>query len=249
MGSFPSDEATERFPAAADGHDSVFARGAGSERAAAVSPDLQIAYLARHGQTESNVLERYGGRSPEPLTTTGRAQISGLAAQLALAGIGEIWTSEIVRARESAELVGVVLGKPVRVDQRLNEMRLGPWEGLSEQEVADRFPDAYARWCTVPDRVVIEGRETLDALAVRMAAVLADAVRQPRPVMLMTHVAPIRVAVLRALGLPLRLYKLLQVPNAACLALDPARRQVRRFGEETCIKNELSASGPASSVA
>jgi len=239
------DEARESFSPGANGRELVFAKDAET----AVPSDLKVTYLARHGQTESNVLQRYGGRSAEPLTAVGRAQMSGLAAQLALAGIGAIWTSEITRARESAELVGAILGIPVRVDLRLNEMQLGPWEGLSEREVADRFPDAYARWCTMPDRLVIEGRETLDALAVRMSAIVADAVRQLRPVVLMTHVAPIRVAVLRVLGLSLRLYKRVQVPNAACLAAAPARRQVRRFGEEACIRDELSLSGSESSVA
>src|SRR3989454_10942168 len=75
-------------------------------------PDLDIVthpvgqvYVARHGQTESNLLRRYAGYSSEPLTKTGRSQMAGLAAQLALCGIAEIWTSAMTRARESAHLV------------------------------------------------------------------------------------------------------------------------------------------------
>lgn len=212
---------------------------------------LSTTYLARHGQTESNLLRRYVGYSPEPLTPAGRGQIGGLAAQLGLAGIAEIWTSEVARARESAELVGSVLSIPVVGDARLNEMRMGPWEGLTEQEVAERFPDAYAQWCTVPDRVALEGRETLSVLASRVTAAVQDAVRRSHPVLLMTHVAPMRVAILSALGLPLRLYKRVHVSNADCVRVDHVQEEVYRLGEDGSMRTrlELSLGGPESSVA
>src|SRR2546425_2363909 len=163
-------------------------------------PDLDIVtepvgqvYVARHGQTESNLLRRYAGYSSEPLTKTGRRQMCGLAAQLALCGIAEIWTSAVTRARESAHLVSQVLSVPVRVDPRLNELRMGPWEGLTEAQVADRFADAYALWCTLPDRLALDGRETLAAVAGLVSAALGEAASRPRPVVLMTPRAPLRV--------------------------------------------------------
>lgn len=213
------------------------------------SCSIPVAYFARHGETESNLLGRYAGHNSEPLTDAGRSQMSGLAAQLGLLGIKEVWTSEVARARESAELVGDVLGIPVRADPRLNELRMGPWEGLTEAQVADRFPDAYGLWCTLPDRVALDGRETLDELAARVTAAVHDAVRQPHSVLLMTHVAPIRVAVLASLGLPLRFYRQVRVTNGACMAVDHDKREVRRLGASECIKDEISLAGPESSVA
>lgn len=219
--------------------------------AARPSPVLTTTFLARHGETESNLRRCYAGYSPEPLTELGRGQSGGLAARLALAGLGEIWTSEVARASESAELVGSVLGIPVRADARLNEMRMGPWEGLTEQEVAARFPDAHALWCTLPDRLALDGRETLDALAARVKAAVGDAAQRPRPVLLMTHVAPFRVAVLSALGLPLRLYKRVHVGNGDCAHVEHERREVYRLGEDRSIRQRLglSLAGPESSVA
>ena len=210
-------------------------------------PDLDIVtepvgqvYVARHGQTESNLLRRYAGYSSEPLTKTGRRQMCGLAAQLALCGIAEIWTSAVTRARESAHLVSQVLSVPVRVDPRLNELRMGPWEGLTEAQVADRFADAYALWCTLPDRLALDGRETLAAVAARVTAALSDAASRPRPVLLMTHVAPLRVAVLRTLGLPLRLYKRVHVPNGDCVRVDRKRCEVRPLGEDRSLRRRLN---------
>src|SRR5882672_7152962 len=126
------------------------------EKSAAAAPRARahrvtLVYLARHGQTESNILRRYAGSGAEPITDRGRGQMSGLAARLGLCGIREIWTSEVARAHESAELVARILGIPVRTDARLNEIRMGPWEGLTEAEVAQHYPAAHALWCTVPD--------------------------------------------------------------------------------------------------
>jgi len=234
--------------------DSAAASPGSVSRAPQIAPLLSTStpvFLARHGETESNRLRRYAGYSPEPLTELGRAQMSALAAQLGLVGIHEVWTSEVARACESAELIARVLGIPVRTDARLNELRMGPWEGLTEQDVADRFPEAHALWCTLPDRVVLEGRETLDVLATRVTEAVSEAARQSRPVLLLTHVAPFRVAVLSALGLPLRLYKRLHVSNAECVYVDQARRDARHLGEDRSLRPrlELSLAGPESSVA
>src|SRR2546425_262243 len=82
-----------------------------------------------------------------------------------------------------------------------SEMQLGPWEGLTETQVAQGYPNAHALWCTLPDRLVLEGRETLGALAERVNAAVGDAAHEPHPVLLMTHVAPIRVVMLAVLRL------------------------------------------------
>jgi broad specificity phosphatase PhoE len=214
-----------------------------------VPPAVTLAYLARHGQTESNLLRRYAGSSSESLTADGQAQMMALAARLGASGIGEIRTSEVTRARESADLIGRVLGVPVHVDPRLNEIRMGPWEGLTEVEVAARFPEAHSIWQTVPDRLALDGRETLDELAARATAALRDAAQRPAPVLLMTHVAPIRVAVLRALGLSLALYKHVRVYNGACVIVRRPQGVVHRLGESRSLRDELSVAVRDSSVA
>jgi broad specificity phosphatase PhoE len=210
---------------------------------------VELVYLARHGQTESNLLRRYAGASSESVTHAGRAEMSGLAARLGACGIAEIRTSDVTRARESADVIGRVLSVPVRVDARLNEMRMGPWEGLTEVEVAARFPEAYTLWRTVPDRLTLDGRETLDELAVRVAAAVRDAAQRPAPVLLMTHVAPIRVAVLRALGLSLALYKHVRVHNGTCVRIHGVHADVHRLGEARSLREELSPAVPDRSVA
>jgi probable phosphoglycerate mutase len=206
-------------------------------------------YLARHGQTESNVVGRYAGYSGESITDAGRAQMSALASRLERCGVGEIWTSEVPRAHESAEVVSRALGAPMRADARLNEMRLGPWEGMTEAEVARAFPSAHALWCVLPDQLILDGRETLDAVAARVASAVSDAAHQRHPVLLMSHVAPIRVAVLSVLGLPLSQYKRLHMGNGDGVVIDRARAEARRLGEDRSLQHEFPGSGPERSRA
>src|SRR6266571_1874208 len=176
-------------------------------------PALGQVYLARHGQTESNLLRRYAVYSSEPLTETGRSQMGGLAAQLSLCGIAEIWTSAVTRARASAHVVSQMLSVPVRV--------------------------------------ALDGRETLGAVAARVTAAMRDAASRPRPVLLMTHVAPLRVAVLHSLGLPLRLYKRVHVSNGDCVRVDRARCEIYRLGEDRSLRHRrnLALARPERSVA
>lgn len=178
-----------------------------------------VVLAMRHGETASNRARRYAGGGDESLTPRGVRQVEVAAASLIGAGIGEIRSSTIRRARESADIVSRVLGAPVREEPRLNELQMGPWEGLTETEVQAAFPAEYHLWETRPSLVRQPGRETLGALARRVAAV-ADEVRQAdRPVLLVSHVAPIRVLRLLASGASLDEYRLLDVPNAALVPL------------------------------
>ena len=202
-------------------------------------------FIARHGETKSNLTNLYAGRSAEPLTRAGRAQVTHLARGLKGTGIGQIWSSSIGRAIESARLLGARLRIPVRIDGRLDEMQLGPWEGRTEEEVARDFPDSYALWLSQPDEVRIEGRETLGQVAARVMAVVADAEAEAtrEPVLLMTHVAPMRVAVLSVLRYPLAAYKRLVVPNASCICLDRSADQATWTPDGTSLRLEIERAG------
>jgi probable phosphoglycerate mutase len=200
-------------------------------------------FLARHGETESNRAGRYAGRNSEPLTRRGRSQLLRLAEQLNGLGIRQIWSSSVWRALESATLLGDRLRIPITIDQRLDEMRLGPWEGHTEAEVARDFPDEHALWLTHPDQVRIEGRETLAQVAARVMGAVADARATHLPTLLMTHVAPIRVAVLSTVGCPLGAYKRLAVTNAACVRLECVTQQADWVPQGASLRAEIEQAG------
>lgn len=204
---------------------------------------MGILYLVRHGRTESNLISRYAGRSPEPLTADGRKQVAELGERLRCAGIQVIRSSEVRRAMETAEVLSGALGVPVVPDSRLNEMLMGPWEGLTESEVARRYPAAYRLWLQRPDQVRLDGRESLTDLAQRVELALRDTDAGPPHKLAVTHVALIRVMVLGILGLPLRLYKAVRVDNADCLVVDPRKREITRLGTSSSLRDEIGGAG------
>jgi broad specificity phosphatase PhoE len=201
-------------------------------------------FLARHGETESNRAGVYAGRRTDPLTRNGRSQVARLAEQIKALGIRQIWSSSVWRALESASLLREHLRLPITIDQRLDEMRLGPWDGRSEAEVARDFPDDYKLWLTHPDEVRLEGRETLTQVAARTMSAVTDACATHLPTLLVTHVAPIRVAVLTTVGCPLGSYKRVTIPNASCVRLDCAAEQATWAPHGASLRAEIEQAGP-----
>ena len=184
-------------------------------------------HVVRHGEIDSNRVGRYAGRSTEGLNPAGVAQIRDVAGLLSDAGIENIRSSSVTRAVQTATLLGDLLGLKVDIDHRLDEMALGPWEGLLETEVARDYPDHHKLWLTRPNELRLPGRETLCDVQERITAALHDASQAGR-LLLVTHVAPIRVAILSTLGRCLSEYKRVPVPNSGCFRFDLVSRTVEQ---------------------
>lgn len=102
--------------------------------------------LVRHGETDWNVEQRFQGRADPPLNDAGRDQARALAAQLADTELDAIYTSDLARARETAEIVAAATGAPVLALADLREIDVGEWQGLTWPEIEERFPDGVRRW-------------------------------------------------------------------------------------------------------
>ena len=80
-----------------------------------------------------------------------------VAARLAAAGADAIYSSDLCRALESAEIIAQRLGLQVHACRALRERSYGAWEGLTRQEVEERFPESWAQWRRRPTRIVPKG--------------------------------------------------------------------------------------------
>ncbi|HRV91254.1 MAG TPA: histidine phosphatase family protein [Anaerolineae bacterium] len=104
-------------------------------------------WLIRHGESEGNLEGRIQGWQDFPLTNRGRRQAARLAERLAEENaIQEVITSPLARAATTAEIIGAVLGLPIRYDDRLKEYNFGPIEGLTKAEIKEQFPLVWAAW-------------------------------------------------------------------------------------------------------
>ena len=93
--------------------------------------------LARHGETEWNREERYQGHADPPLNEIGRGQAEELANDLG-GPVDAIFSSDLRRASETAQIVGARLGLPVQQEPGLREIDVGSWQGLTKAQIDGR---------------------------------------------------------------------------------------------------------------
>ena len=90
--------------------------------------------LVRHGETDWNAEGRLQGHTDTLLNDYGRRQAAALGEDLAGDGIDVVYSSDLARARETAEIVAGRLGLPVVLEPGLREKNWGSWEGLTPME-------------------------------------------------------------------------------------------------------------------
>jgi glucosyl-3-phosphoglycerate phosphatase len=155
----------------------------------AAPPDLPVPRLLiwRHGRTEWNAAGRFQGQLDPPLDDEGRRQ-AALVAPLLAAGLPAgtvVVSSDLTRAVETAGALTELLGVELRTDARLREHGLGCWEGLTRDEVAERYPEQFADW-RAGRPVQGRGGEEAAHVAERALAALADLPEAPAAVVV-TH--------------------------------------------------------------
>jgi probable phosphoglycerate mutase len=132
--------------------------------------------LVRHGETDWNRDLRFQGHADRPLNETGREQARAIAEELAREKIDAIYTSDLERARETAELIAERAGVPFVLEPQLREIDVGEWQGLTRSEIEERFPDGMRKWHEHGHGW--EAGETYDELAERVLAAIARIVHQ-----------------------------------------------------------------------
>ena len=104
--------------------------------------------LVRHGETDWNVAQRIQGSTDTPLNETGIQQAKRLAEELGKreTPIIGVYTSKLERAAKTAEFVAKKLGKECIILPGLEEINFGLWEGITWEQVEERFPAEYQTW-------------------------------------------------------------------------------------------------------
>lgn len=182
--------------------------------------------LARHGETDDNVPPlRFQGQRDTPLNDTGRAQARELAERVAALDrpVSSLWSSDLVRARETAEIVGARIGLTPRLDARLREGWRGEWEGFLFDEVAQREPERYAAWRT-PDAEIgfrFPGGETLAQQQARVLDALHDVrAAGELPALVVCHGGSIRTVLCARDPRGLAAFHAFEVPNVALVPVE-----------------------------
>ncbi|MCL4805570.1 MAG: phosphoglycerate mutase family protein [Anaerolineae bacterium] len=123
----------------------------------------------RHAQSIWNAQNRWQGNANPPLADSGREQARMLARRLSTWKIDAIYTSDLHRAAETARILGEALGIEPVEDSIWRERALGALEGLTTEEIAERYPEAWASRINGPITGV-PGSEPQESVAARAAA-------------------------------------------------------------------------------
>ena len=172
-------------------------------------------YLIRHGETPRQGF--CNGHLDVALTSAGVSEIEAVAARLTGESITALYTSDLGRARHSAEILGRLLHLTPSVSPPLREKSFGEWEGLSQDELLRRFPDEWSDWLANPADAKPTGGESVREMASRVLPVVAQIIKSHlgERVAIVAHGGVNRVILCHALGLDLRYMERIEQRHAA----------------------------------
>jgi len=160
----------------------------------------------RHGQTEWNVTGRYQGQSDVKLTEEGKTQAEKLADNFPVAKVDAIYASDLCRAMVTAETIANKFGLKVQAEPAFRELSFGDWEGLTYQQIVDKWEEAMANFLQHPDILEIPGGESFPAVQQRAMKRLNELIEKHdgQTIVVVAHGAVLRTMLTAALHMPLQ---------------------------------------------
>lgn len=161
--------------------------------------------LARHGQTEWNLLGKTQGHGDSPLTEVGISQAHDIKRALKDVVIDVVYSSDLKRAYDTASIA--VEGREVNIipTTKLREMGFGDWEGKTIPEITKEYRDLYRDWRNIPDEIVFPNGESLKNIEDRVSSLIDEIKREHegKTVLLVSHSIAMRVLLLHILKSPM----------------------------------------------
>jgi broad specificity phosphatase PhoE len=185
-------------------------------------------YLARHGRTAYNREGRFQGQRAVPLDELGREQALELAERAASYDFAALWSSPLLRARETADAVAAKTGLQPREDARFMETDAGDWTNRSFEEVIAEAPEQFAAFANADPGFAFPGGESFVAQEQRVGAALDAVERGPLPALVVCHGMVIRAALSVRIGRWLPYGQ--RVPNGAIVPLEPSDAELAEIG-------------------
>ncbi len=207
-------------------------------------------YLVRHGATQHSTEDRFAGETDVELSAIGRGQASRLAERLATRPLAAAFASPMRRARDTAAIVAATHDLEVEQLPGLREMSHGRWEGLTRDDVEEKYPDEYRRWSEDPLSFAPVGGDTGLAVTSRaIPALLSVVERYPdKEVLIVSHKATIRLMIGYLLGFDARTYRDRLDQSPAALNVldfkDPLNPRLSLFNDTSHYSDDPSCLPP-----
>lgn len=157
----------------------------------------------RHGRTEANQKGIYGGHMDIPLSVEGIEEAKNLSKALDVRKFARIYSSPLMRAIQTARLLGFT----PEIDTRLCEMNFGIFEGLTYQDIVNKYPSETEKWSNDYLNYRIPKGESLMDVYNRVSEFLSEIPEEKDPFVIITHEGVIKCALCFILGNPEYFYR------------------------------------------
>lgn len=184
---------------------------------------MKTLLLVRHGQSETNLQKVFTGQLDTALTPMGIEQAERMARYVANYPVEKIYASSLQRAVDTAAPICRLLDCPMETSDDLREIYAGKWEGLTFEEIAERYPASYAVWRQDFGNANPDGGESCRGLYDRVVKAFRHIVENtPEEVVcIVSHAIPIRmIQCYIACGNVEDAAKMPWVPNASVTVYD-----------------------------
>ena len=178
--------------------------------------------LVRHGETAWNAEHRVQGQLDVPLSAVGEAQALAAARVLAREAFDAVYSSDLERARKTAEPAASALGREVLLERDLRERHYGIFERLTYAEVKTRYPEDYARFEARDPEFAFRSGESLKDFYARSIAVVSKIAgeNRSRSILVFTHGGVLDMLYRHVKGLGMRAPRDFGIPNAGLNRLE-----------------------------
>jgi len=197
--------------------------------------------LVRHGETLWNETKKFQGISDIELSSKGRRQAQSLAKSLRGETLAAIYTSPLIRARQTAEEIARYHDCPVSIDEGLKELNQGELEGLTVEELKQNYPQFLKRWIQEPESTRLPGGESLGSLQRRAWTAIERIIRQfpDGTVVVVAHSFVNQVILCRVLEAPLHCFRRFRQDAAGKNVMEFSERgAILRCFNDTCHLHE-----------
>ena len=171
----------------------------------------------RHGETDWNVDRRIQGQTDIPLNETGRAQALAMAFSAAHHNFDAIYSSDLMRARDTAKMLAERRGLDIKLLPQLRERHFGIFQGLTAAEGKVSQPEAHARYLARDPDYDFDTGESMHSFAARVEAAVREMTRHHagQTIAAVTHGGVLDILYRKATGKPLHAPRDFNIPNCA----------------------------------
>ena len=203
--------------------------------------------IIRHGQTHWNLKLIRQGHLDSPLTEKGIAQAKALGERLMRESFTTLYSSDLGRAVQTAQMIAQVTGHKIVTDARLRERHLGIFQGLNGDELREKYPEEYRLHRTVGATYVIPGGESVQQQVARNVDYLVEIAEKHsgETIVVVTHGGVLSGFFRHALSIPLEAPRRFEFMNASLnvFAYEAGNWMLRTWGDVSHLASDGSSDG------